>query len=649
MHRRGERGAHDQLERVWSRVAASQAAICILLAAAVFLCFAPALRNGFVGYDDPEYVTDNPHVRTGLTAPNVAWAFTTAHSSNWHPLTWISHDLDCELFGLDPAGHHLTSLLLHVANTLLLFLWLNGATGSRARAAWAALMFGLHPVHVESVAWVAERKDVLSTLFWMLTLLAYTAYTRKPGVVRYCVMAALFAAGLMSKPMVVTLPVVLLMLDWWPLGRKEPWGRLVWEKLPLLALSALASAAAVWAQRQGTSLATIDQLPLGWRLSNAALSYVRYLVKTAWPADLAAFYPFALRGIPPWEVASSLLLLAAASWLAFAARRRKPWVTVGWYWYVVTLLPVIGIVQVGMQAMADRYLYVPMIGLLIALTWECGAIRSRSRAAARLLPIAAGLVAAACAVLSWRQVQYWKDGVALFEHALEVTRDNFTAHDNLGVELDRRGRFEEALAQYRETLRIKPGDLHGEENYSQANFAKGERLLNQGAYRDALTSFQEGMRYRPRNALAHTYTGLVLTQLGRLDEATAEFRSALELDPTLTRAHLGWGVVLAQSGKDEDAGREFAAAVRSDPANVEARFDLGLVQASLGRNREALESFDAALRLKPDFGPAHAARAEALYAMARYDEAWSAVLAARAAHTDVDPAFAARLATRLRR
>ncbi len=649
MRRRGERGAHDQLERVWSRVAVSPAAICVLLAAAVFSCFSPALRNGFVGYDDPEYVTGNPHVRTGLTGPNVVWALTTAHSSNWHPLTWISHDLDCELFGLEPAGHHLTSLLLHVANTLLLFLWLNGATGSRAGAAWAALIFGLHPVHVESVAWVAERKDVLSTFFWMLTLLAYTAYARKPGVVRYCLMAALFAAGLMSKPMVVTLPVVLLMLDWWPLGRKELWGRLAWEKLPLLALSALASAAAVWAQRQGASLAPIDRLPLGLRLSNAALSYVRYLVKTVWPVDLAAFYPFPLRGIPPWEVASSLLLLAAASWLAFAARRRKPWLTVGWYWYVATLLPVIGIVQVGMQAMADRYLYVPMVGLLIALTWECGAIRSRSPVAARLLPLAAGLVAAACAVLSWRQVQYWKDGMTLFEHALEVTRDNFTAHDNLGVELDRRGRFEEALAQYRETLRIKPGDLHGEENYAQANFAKGERLLNQGAYRDALTSFQEGLLYRPRNALAHTYTGLVLTQLGRLDEAAAEFRSAIELDPTLARAHLGWGVVLAQSGKDEDAGREFAAAVRSDPANVEARFDLGLVQASLGRNREALESFDAALRLKPDFGPAHAARAEALYALARYDEAWSAVLAARAAHTDVDPAFAARLATRLRR
>jgi Flp pilus assembly protein TadD len=618
--------------------------------------FSPTLHNGFTGYDDPEYVTDNMHVSTGLTAPNVAWAFTTAHSSNWHPLTWLSHALDCQLFGLAPAGHHLTSLLLHVANTLLLFLWLSGwervgqsSSHVATKSAFVALVFGLHPVHVESVAWVSERKDVLSTLFWMLTLLAYSAYVKKPGLARYCLMATLFAAGLLAKPMLVTVPLLLLLLDWWPLARIERWSRLVWEKLPLLGLAALASAAAVWAQHQSGSVATIEQLPLGLRLSNAAVSYLRYLAKTVWPANLAAFYPFPLHGILIWKVAASLLVLAAVSWLVLAVRRRHPWLTLGWYWYLLTLLPVIGIVQVGMQAMADRYLYVPMIGLLIAFTWECGNFASRSRLWARSLPVAAMLVLSACSVLSWRQIHYWKDGVTLFTHALEASDDNFTAHDNLGVELDRRGQFEEALVQYRETLRIKPGDLHGGQNYAQANFAKGERLFGQGALRDALASFQEGLHYRPRNALAHTYVGLILTQLRESDAALAEFRRAIGIDPTLARAHMGLGVVLAWSGHGEEAGQEFSAAVGYDPANVEAHYDLGLVRASSGRNLEALEAYDAALRLKTDYGPAHAARAEALYAMARYDEAWNAIQAARAAHTAVDPAFVARLAARIRR
>jgi tetratricopeptide (TPR) repeat protein len=496
---------------------------------------------------------------------------------------------------------------------------------------------------------VSERKDVLSTLFWMLTLLAYSAYVRKPGAARYCLVAALFTAGLLSKPMLVTVPLLLLLLDWWPLGRKERWQRLVGEKFPLLALSALSCAAAVWAQRQSGSVATIEQLPAGLRLSNAAVSYIRYLLKTVWPADLAVFYPFPIHGIAIWKVTGSLVALAVLSWLAFAGRRRHPWLTVGWYWYVVTLLPVIGIVQVGMQAMADRYLYVPMIGLLIALTWECGDLAARSKVWARSMRVAAALVLSACALLSWRQIHFWKDGVVLFTHAIEATQDNFTAHNNLGVELDRRGRFEEALIHYRETLRIKPGDRHGEENYAQASFAKGERLFGQGALRDALASFQEGIRYRPRNALAHAYAGLILTQLHQPDAAIGEFHLAIEIDPALARAHLGLGVVLAWSGRAEEAGRAFRAAVLHDPANVEAHYDLGLVQASLGRNLEALESYGAALRLKPDFGPAHAARAEALYAMARYDEAWSAVLAARGANTVVDPAFAARLAGRIRR
>jgi tetratricopeptide (TPR) repeat protein len=623
--------------------------VCVFLAAAVFLAFSPALRNGFTGYDDGEYVTGNPHVRTGLTSRNVAWAFTAAHSNNWHPLTWVSHALDSQLFGLAPAGHHLTSLLLHIANTLLLFLWLGGTTGRTWRSAFVALAFGLHPLHVESVAWVAERKDVLSTFFWMLTLLAYTAYARRPGTGRYLLVAALLAAGLMSKQMLVTVPVLLLVLDWWPLQRTQPVRRLVLEKLPLLLLSGLACAAALWAQRLGGAVTPIDQLPFDLRLANAALSYVRYLGKAAWPASLSVFYPFPLQGIAAWKVLASLALLATVPVLAFTVRRTRPWLAAGWCWYVLTLLPVIGLVQVGMQSMADRYTYVPIIGLFIALAWEAGERARQSVAAARLLPVAAGLLLAVWAILSWRQILVWQDGVTLFTHALVVTPDNFLAHDNLGVELDRRGRPEEALAHYREAIRIKPGDRHGEANYAQASFAKAERLLAAGQRDEALAQFREGLRYRPSNALAHSEVGRILSQQQKLPDAIAEFRLAIESDPTLAAAHMGLAVALSWTGHPKEARLSFENALRYDPKNVEAHYDLGLVLSVLGQPQEALQHFAAAIQLNPVFGPAHAASAEIFFKNGRYQDAWREVLAAYAANTDVDPTMVSQITAHLHR
>ncbi len=565
-----------------------------LLAAAVCAVFWPVTRNGFAGYDDDEYVTRNPRVNTGLTRENVKWAFTTAHSNNWHPLTWMSHQLDCSLFGVSPAGPHAVNLLFHVANTVLLFLWLSGLTGLRGRSAFVALVFGLHPLHVESVAWIAERKDVLSAFFGLSTLLAYGSYIRKPGALRYAGMAALFAAALLSKPMLVTLPVLLLLLDWWPLGR----GRRLAEKLPLFGLSALSAAATVWAQRQGGAVAGIGQLPLWLRLSNAALSYVRYLEKMVWPAHLAVFYPFPAQGVAIWKVGASVAAIAAISALAIALRKTRPWLAVGWCWYGITLLPVIGIVQVGMQAMADRYMYLPMIGLLIAVAWEGARLR-----------LAAPLIVAVCAVLSWRQIPVWSDGLTLFTHALAVTRDNFVAHDNLGVELDRRGRPEEAIAQYRETLRIKPGDRIGESNLAQASFEKGERLFREGKVEEALSSFAECLRYRPRNAMAHTYSGLIYLQRQQPATAMSQFRTALEIDPALARAHLGMGVALAYAGRDADARRAFEEAVRLEPGNLEAHFDLGMVLAALGDRAAALREIDGVLRVQPDYPSAREARA----------------------------------------
>jgi Flp pilus assembly protein TadD len=578
----------------------SRILVCALLAAVVFLAYLPTLRNGFTGYDDPDYVTGNPHVYTGLREVNIVWAFTSAHAGNWHPLTWVSHMADCSMFGLAPAGHHLVSLLLHIANVLLLFLWLSSATGARGRSALVALLFGVHPVHVESVAWVAERKDVLCTLFLLLSLTAYSRYVKNPGVARYAVVAALFAAGLLCKPMLVTLPLLLLVVDWWPLRRPFT----LRDKAPLLVLSALSCAVTVWAQQRGGTIAAMDQLPVGMRLSNAAVSYLRYLGKTLWPARLAVFYPFP-QSFPAWEIVGSVLALSALSWLVFRKRAQRPWLAAGWCWYVLALVPVIGLVQAGMQAMADRYLYVPMIGLLMALVWEL-----QDRLPSRVSVPAAIAAAAACAVLTWNQVQVWKNGATLFAHAIAVTDDNFVAHDNLGVELDRAGRPEEALAQYREAIRIRPGDRNGEENYAQANFAAGERLFTQGQLDHALELFQEGLRHRPRQALAHTYAGLILTQQQYLAAAIQELRMAVAIDPTLARAQMGLGVALAWSRQPVEAARALQESLRYDSSNVEAYYDLGLVQTVLGQRAEALQSFDAALRLRPDFTAARQARAQ---------------------------------------
>jgi protein O-mannosyl-transferase len=579
----------------------SRIALAFALAGVVLLCFSPVLRNGFVGYDDPDYVTRNPQVAAGLSWRLVAWAFTAAHASNWHPLTWISHALDYSLYGLVPAGHHLTSLLLHAVNTALLFLWLSAATGFLGRSAFVALVFGLHPLHVESVAWVAERKDVLSAFFMLLALIAYARYAKHPSGARYLLVAAAFIAGLLSKPMVVTLPILLLVIDRWPLKRTESWRRLIVEKLPLLLLSGLSAAMTLWAQRAGGSVAALNALPFELRYQNAGFSYVAYIAKTLWPVDLAVFYPFPLHGLTPWTLMATAIVLPALSWLAWRTRHTRPWIAAGWIWYLVALLPVIGLVQVGMQAMADRYMYIPMIGLLIPITWELARLPMARWAAV--------VVLAALAAISWHQISFWRDGVTLWTRALAVTNGNFIAHDNLGVELDALGRHDEALAQYRETLRIEPGDRNGEANFAQASFAKGERLFNAGHPDEALAAFREGLRYRSGNALAHSYAGAILTERNDLPAAIAEFRQALAIDPELARAYMGLGVALARAGRTVDAEGALQQSIAHDPSSVEANYDLGLIEAALGKRAEAIASMERALRIDPNYAPAREARA----------------------------------------
>jgi protein O-mannosyl-transferase len=570
--------------------------ISVALTAVVFLAYAASLRNGFTGYDDPDYITSNVHVVTGLSRVNTAWALTAVHANNWHPVTWISHQMDCAMFGLWPGGHHLVSLLFHVANTLLLFWWLSGLTGAMWRSAAVALIFGLHPVHVESVAWAAERKDVLSAFFGLLALVAYTAYARRPGVARYAVVAVCFAASLLAKPMLVTLPVLLLIVDWWPLGR-----RALVEKLPLFALSAGSAAMTIWAQHRGGALEASAQLGLGVRLANAALSCVRYVGKTVWPSRLAVFYPF--RTPEAWMVAGAVVGLVAATVLAWWARRSHPWVLAGWCWFLVALLPAIGIVQVGMQAMADRYLYLPIVGLLVAAVWEAARWGRASAAVA--------VVAAACfGVVCWRQTLIWQNGVTLFEHAIAVTGDNFVAQDNLGVELDRLGREDEALTHYAEAVRIRPGDRNSESNYAQATFGKGRRLFYAGELMPALAAIQEGLRHRPSDAAGHLFAGLVFTQQKSDDRAAGEFRTALALDPSMSRAHIGLGGVLSARGKFAEARREFEEAIRCDPSDPDGYFDVALVLATLGDFRGAVKRLDEVIQIRPEFEGARAIRAQ---------------------------------------
>ena len=529
----------------------------------------------FTNFDDDYYVTDNTHVTDGLTMDGVVWAFTSRHASNWHPLTWISHMLDCRSGDLEPGRHHLTSILLHAANAILLFLVLERLTGFRWRSAFVAALFAVHPLHVESVAWVAERKDVLSTFFWLLTMLAYARYAgsgvggqgpgagrrNTPSIWRYLLVVLLFALGLMSKPMLVSLPVVLLLLDYWPLGRLQVTGyrlqkqgaggrgpgargrgpgaggnsqfpipnsqlagRLLLEKVPLFALALASCVVTFVVQRITGSVFSIDVYPIGVRLANAVVACVAYLIKMVWPVGLACFYPHPGRGLPVWQTVASGAALAAVTVLAVSLARRRPYVLVGWMWYLVTLIPVIGFVQVGRQAMADRYTYVPLIGVFVALTWAIGDLVAGSR---RRVAVA---TAAACAVLvalsagSYLQVRYWRDSVALFSRAVSVTKDNGLAYYNLACALKASGDDEAARRHVRTALRLLPDDPRSRNSF-------GCDLLEQGMIDEAVGCFRQAIEGDPRFEEAYCNLGIAYARAGNTREAMRSLRKALDLNP----------------------------------------------------------------------------------------------------------------------
>jgi tetratricopeptide (TPR) repeat protein len=530
--------------------------VAVLLALGTLVLYWPATQNDFVNMDDPEYVTANVHVQSGLTSENVRWAFTSFVSSNWHPLTMLSHMLDCQLFGLKPFGHHLTNVLLHALNTALLFLLLRQLTGALWRCAAVAALFAAHPLHVESVAWVAERKDVLSTFFGLLSIFCYakavTGDKDSSRITRhlslYWLSLLFFALSLMSKSMLVTLPCILLLLDHWPLRRISGFRipdsglkSLLLEKIPFFLLAAAVCVVTLIAQKSGGAVITVVDYPLGDRLENVMISYCRYLGKIFWPSDLGVFYPHAEQW-PFVEVISACVLLCGITALFYLARRRYASLLVGWLWFVGTLVPVIGLVQVGKQAIADRYTYIPSIGLFILVVWGLYELTKSWRHHVIASPLAASTAIILCLAITRQQLGYWKDSETLFRHTLNVTVDNFVINYNLGVTLYKKGQANEAMEQFEEAVRLAP-------NYADAHVNFGVALLDQGRIDEAISQFQEAVRLKSENANAHVNLGSALLKKARLDEAITEFQKAINVKPDDADAQLMLAKVLALKQK----------------------------------------------------------------------------------------------------
>ncbi len=589
--------------------------ICLFLVLATLTVYWQVGNYEFVNFDDDKYIIENFHVQKGLTRDSVIWAFTATHVSNWHPLTWLSHMLDFQLYGLNPSGHHLTNVFFHLVNTLLLFLVLKLMTGALWRSGLVAALFAVHPLHVESVVWVAERKDVLSTLFWMLTLWAYLGYTKRPGVKRYLVILLAFALGLMAKPMLVTLPFVLLLLDYWPLKRIElgqsaiglpaasqpstiankPGAqafRLLLEKTPMFVLAAVSSVVTFIVQKSGGAVGALETYPFKIRMANALLSYVIYLKKMIWPQNLAVFYPHPGQSLPMWQAAGAGLLLVVVSIAVIRAGRRYPYLPVGWLWYVGTLVPVIGLVQVGDQAMADRYTYVSLIGLFIVVAWGVPDVARSWRYGKSALALATGSLLVALMVSTSLQLKHWKNSLTLFDHALSVTENNYLAHLNFGAALADQERTEEAITHYHRSLQIAP-------NYAKAYNNLGLALAQQGKNDEATAHYLKALQLNPDYARAHNNLGVVLTRTGEFEKAIAHYYEALTLEPDWVEVYNNLANAFLTQGKFDQAIFYYSEILRLKPNYAEAHNNMAITLASRGRFLEASVHYSEALRLKP--------------------------------------------------
>ncbi len=551
-------------------------AVCLVLAGLSWLAFGQTLTYDFINLDDQDYVLNNPHVARGLTSSGIAWAFTHAHAANWHPITWISHMIDCQLYGLNPRGHHLTNVILHAAVAISLFLVLLQMTQAFWRSALVAAIFVVHPLRAESVAWVSERKDVLSGLFFMLTLAAYAHYARQRSRLRYLVTLLLFLLGLMCKPMLVTVPFILLLLDYWPLHRfaKEKTGRLILEKIPFVALSIAASVATFFAQT--TALVEIARLPILIRLGNAITSYALYLRQMLWPANLAAFYPFPPRGVSQNTFIVALILLIAISAVVFVCHRRR-YLTTGWLWYLFMLAPVIGIIQVGEQSHADRYTYLPGIGIWLALVWLAGDLCARWRVARYPFAILAAAGVAALVVTTRAEIGYWRNSELLWRHALAVTNDNAAARRNLGHALYGKGELKDAMANYERALEFDP-----KSTFVHANM--GITFLAMGRHVDAVWKFRTALELDPKYSCAECNLGLALFELGDVENSITHLRKAIELDPDSGDAHYNLGNSYLDLGRATEAIAEYEKAVALNPADERALGNMAWILATWPRD-----------------------------------------------------------------
>jgi len=536
--------------------------IYILLAVITFIAFEPILHNSFISFDDDIYIYENSHITSGLTVENIIWAFKNIHANNYHPVTTLSHMLDCELYRINTAGHHFTSLLFHIANTMLLFVVLSRMTKRVWASAFVAALFAIHPLHVESVAWASERKDVLSTFFWLLTMLAYVRYVKKmqtaPLLSRLCnsyylLTLLFFALGLMSKPMTVTLPFVLLLLDYWPMERfgKVRTGKLILEKIPFLILSAALSIVTLGVQSKMGIVKSISNYPLQWRIENALVSYVIYIGKMIWPVNLAIFYPHPKGNIPSWQIAGAIFVLVIITLIALWKLRQRPYVAVGWFWFLGTLVPVIGIFQVGLQSRADRYTYIPYIGLFIIIAWGIADLSARLRYRKMILSVSAGILLSALCVKTYIQTIYWHDNISLYTHAIKAVENNSWAHHFLGKTLAMQKEFEEAIIQFKETLRIDPENATVYHGLAKTYLDKGDVNEAVKLYRQLLPPLPDDLN-EPRGVDASRNDYPVLKDL-------------------YVSANINFAIALVRQGNTAEAARRFKEALRLAPDAATAR------------------------------------------------------------------------------
>ena len=614
------------------------AGVCVFLAAVVWVVFGQTLRHEFVNFDDELYVFDNPVVQKGLTWKGFRWALTFGGIGHWHPLTWLSHMLDCQLYGLHAGGHHLTNLLLHGAAVVLLFLVLRRMTGFLWRSAFVAALFAIHPLRVESVAWIAERKDVLSAFFFMLTLWAYARYAQgqsrvesressasisaqtldpRRSTLDYYLLLLFFALGLLSKNMLVTMPFVLLLLDYWPLNRLSSFSpqvlrQLVAEKIPLFLLTVGSCVVTVLVPEKQAA----DILPLGLRMENAVVSYVTYLWQMIHPSGLACLYPNPTNYLSLWQVAGAAGLLLAISGAVWAFRRTHPCLVVGWLWYLGMMIPVIGIVQICFYAHADRYTYLPQIGLYLLLTWGAADLCAGWRHRRVVLGGLSTFILAALIFCARRQTSYWRNSESLWNHTLACTPDNYIAHNNLGNVLLQKGKVDEAIAQYQQALQINP-------NYARARNNLGNALCQKGNVDEAIAQYQRALQNTPDSAEIHNNLGMALLQKGRVDEAISHYQQALQISPNYIKARYNFGMALFQKGRVDEAIAQYQMVLQIKPDSAETHNNLGYVLLQKGKVDEAMVHFQKALQIKPDYAKAHSNLGNALLQKDRADEAIS--------------------------